>query len=243
MRVPGPASLLVAVVLLAGCGEDDSPSPPAEAERPATAAAPATIPEAAAAAAEAEPAEAEPAVDQLAARRRAVRRATEKVRRRAERAKAAALRQAAVALVEAEGATDVEIDGRELKGSAPCGVSASAVQRRVRQVLEGARVTLTSDCVLDPPEGTGRVVLEEDGHGAAVTRAVKLRPGRWAVEYAALGDLLQIVVERDGEVMRPVIRASGEKLSGSREYRVEGDVRLQVAGDGRWLVRIRQISR
>jgi hypothetical protein len=245
MRVRGPASGILVAALLAGCGGDgESSSRGAQAESPAAAApapVPATIPEATPSGAAADGAAPAPPPDLAQERRRAVRRAEARLKRRSERAQRRAARRAAIVVAEAAGVTGARLSGRTLRGSAPCGVSAAGIRDRVRMVLDGARVQLTSDCALDPPEGRGRVVLEQDGRGAAVTREVELGAGRWAVEYAALGDMLQIVVEREGEIVAPVIRAAGE-LTGRRVFREEGRVRLHVAGAGRWLVRIRRVS-
>ena len=245
MRVLGPASGVLVAVLLAGCGgaeesasRDEASEPPAQqaALEPETE----TVPETQAP----EPVEEAaplPSADVARQRKRAVRRVTLRMRKEAARDERAASRRAALAVARAAGLSDVELERRTVSGAAPCGTSAAAVQRRVRDVLKGARVQLRTDCALEPPAGRGRVVLEQSGRGAGATREVELPAGRWAVEYAALGKVLQIAVEREGDLLRPVIRASGE-LSGRRVYREDGFVRLHVAGDGRWVVRIRRLS-
>jgi hypothetical protein len=227
------------VAAFAGCGGDDGDRP-AERSRPAAPVqAPRTVPVVAA--------EDAPAIDVARERRLAARQALRRARREHERELRALARRVAAQVAEAAGVTEVAVAGGErlrVRGEAECDVGEAAVRRRIRQALPEDvrvdRVSLRRDCALEPPTGRGRLLLELEGDGAAATGAVRAGP-RWVVEYAARGRFLQVLVERDGRLVAPPIRATAE-LVGRRVFRGRGRVRLHVAGDDRWLVRIRRLS-
>jgi hypothetical protein len=228
---PRATPIVLLASALAGCGGDD------EAAAPATSAAPppasSTLP-----AVRSEPA---PAVDLARERRLAARRAVLRVRRTAQRDDRATARRVATQIAEAAGVTDVTISGREaltVRGKAECGVESEDVQRRIATALRPLRVAtveLSADCALDAPSGPGKLLLGREGEGLALTDAVRVGR-RWAVEYAGRGRFVQVVVERDGEVVARLARG----LSGRRTFRGPGTVRLHVAGDGPWVVRLRR---
>ena len=164
--------------------------------------------------------------------------------RAAQRARRSAARRSAIAAARAAGleAVTARREGRGivLRGSEP--VCERVDVRALRAALpRSVRVDVArAGCPLAPPSGGGVVLFERGGEGAAALGPVDVPARRWAVEYAAGGTFLSLVATRDGRVLEP--QGPVDDLHGRRAFSGSGSIRLQVAGDGPWRLRIRSVA-
>ena len=134
--------------------------------------------------------------------------------------------------------TRADVDERSLSKQLR---SALPFVRRVTVAVQGTGDALSevrSACGPALGARAGEVFLTQSGSGAFRSELLDVTARRWSIDYASDGSFLEVVVLKDGRVLRSTISGTAG-ATGSRTFDGVGTYRIRVAGDGRWAVRVR----
>lgn len=95
-----------------------------------------------------------------------------------------------------------------------------------------------SNCkAVEPPEGSGKQVFEQNGNGVVTTRAIEITGRHWSISYANYGGFFSVNVEKNGQVTSDYMYSQAPGTGRKTFASGPGRIVLKIGGPA-WAVQV-----